>query len=177
MEAARIPFMKEAARLKIYQDKGALWIPTAPQGEAVVHLGRLPKATFNSETLTAEEMRMAACDLVSKAVEAGAAILTVTRVVGAMPFADYVATEIRECSKIGCRALAFDEVARVREGETVLVVEDSFTTGCRAGLVQGIVEAAGAKLLPHILTQVNLLGDEYVSGRKITNLINIAPEK
>jgi orotate phosphoribosyltransferase len=181
MRSERVPFKNEKAWVEICQQLGALSIPTYT--ESLFQRGKLDKPSFEVTPIAPKEdlMRMAACDLLSKAIEAGSAILTVTKVIGSMPLARYVAAEIQYHKNRGaankegggCSAVGFDDLESIRKGDVVLAVEDSFTTGRRVVLLSDYLEREGVTMLPQILAFANLTRVEEVGSRKAVSLVTV----
>ncbi len=178
-----VSFKSEADWIMAYRVAGALHVPEASAVDPLVHLGKREKATFDGSSLAKNEslVRMSVCDLIAKCLNIDEEILAVTRVIGTEPLVTLTASHIAYLKNRStapketqgdCRALSFEHMAQVRPGEVVLIVEDSFTTGRLPVLADEIARAAGATVLPFVLTLVNLSGREASSGKKVVSLVS-----
>jgi hypothetical protein len=182
MEPPRIPFKNEEGWSKTYRAIGALHIPEREAGNVLVHLGKREKTTFDSSFLANDHslMRMSVCDLVLQCLDAGGAVHTISRVVGSIPLAEFVASELGHHkskssspweTRASCKALPFEEAVQIGKDEVVLVVEDCLVSDSKSDLVGKIARQAGATVFPFIFALVNLSGRGVCPEGKILCLV------
>jgi len=181
--------------MQAYIKKGALWMHdgNSKRPHALLASGKHSNGFFNSELVMEDAAMVAdACaGLTQKLVSSGLELADVNRVVGpamgAITLAHEMASQISRkfsgpnpclrsyTEKVqdekGKKRMVFKR-SKIRNGESILLVEDVLTTGGSVELVKGAVEAAGGVVLPTMVVLVNRSGVPTVSGLKILALID-----
>lgn len=63
--------------------------------------------------------------------------------------------------------------ADIQPYETILIIEDTITTGSSAILGKQAVQEVGASVFPYLISLVNRSGQESINGHKIFSLVDI----
>ncbi len=182
--------------VKIYEDRGALWLhggnPKMPH--ALLSGGDHSNGFFNSGIIAEDPFLLASAadQLREQLFMEGVDLDLVNRVVGpamgAITWAHSMAERItayrqgpnaKPClfaytvkkEEWGRKWMEFDRT-KVLLGESVLLVEDVLTSGASAMKAAAAVEKVGGIVLPYFIVLVNRSFEKEVDGKKIISLIH-----
>jgi len=179
--------------IKIYQNKGALWLhdgdPKRPH--ALLTSLKHSDGFFNSELVIEDSglLDQAASDLVQLLELDGLHPKSVDRVVGpamgAITLAHDIARNISRVSREVClrgytvkvgekpnQTMQLDDRVQIRPGERILLAEDVITTFGSVQAAGDVMITRGAEILPYAAALVNRSGQAHFGHIKVIALIN-----
>ncbi len=163
----------------LLEKRKALWLHYEDRGPHVIlEDGKHANGVFDPQVITNDPILLgeAADDLMKMLLLEGFDPRKVDRVIcsenGNSALADEIAKLI-SIHKYASHAKSLElERGKVQVGETVLLVEDVFSTILKVEIAAGYVKSSGATLLPFLPVQFNSSFLKDANGRKIISLVH-----